>query len=225
MKQKIINKIGIIKTDFSDKFGIPRQSGRSNAKGTVILEKEYSNPDYIREIEGFSHIWLIFGFSLNEGKELSPLVRPPRLGGNKKVGVFASRSPFRPNGLGLSVVKLLGHEYINGQIKLNVSGVDILDGTPIYDIKPYIPSSDCVSNAFGGYSEEFTNYKLKVKFNDNLKEKFSEDKLATLIECLSDDPRPSYQKDDREYGMIFDNKNIKFKISGDTLTITDIEDK
>ena len=155
--------------------------------------------------------------------EHSPLVRPPRLGGNEKVGVFASRSPFRPNPIGLSSVKLEKVEITKDGATLLVSGVDLLDGTPIYDIKPYIPSSDCHVDAKGGYADNFTDYKLKVKFNCDIPKEFSQTKLTALTECLEDDPRPSYQQDGKVYGMKFDNFNIKFSVSEDTLYVIEFE--
>ena len=165
-----IKPIAYIKTDFNEKFGIPRQSGRvPSAKGKIIFENEFNSIDAVRCIEQFSHLWLIFGFNKNEVCKFSPTVRPPRLGGNEKVGVFASRSPFRPNGLGLSAVKFDGIEKLdNGKIAINVSGVDLLNDTPIYDIKPYIPSADKIENAIGGYADKFTEYKLKVEFSQRL---------------------------------------------------------
>ena len=224
MKEKTIEQIGYIKTDFKEKFGIPRQSGRSpSSAGEIVFLPKYNCPDAFREIEGFSHLWLIFDFSLVEKKEWSPLVRPPRLGGNKKVGVFASRSPFRPNNLGLSVVKLERVNITDKGVTLSVSGVDLLDGTPIYDIKPYIPSADCKIDAIGGYADGVKDYKVKVVFPDELKDKIPSDKIDALIECLSDDPRPSYQEDGREYGMNFAGRNVKFTVTDGVLTVINIE--
>ncbi len=216
--------IGYIKTDFKEKFGIPRQSGRSKSSvGRIIFYPEYRSPDAIRKIEGFSHLWLLFDFSLSHTTKWQPTVRPPRLGGNEKVGVFASRSPFRPNPIGLSSVKLVGIEKTNEGNTLLVSGVDLLDGTPIFDIKPYLPSTDCHTDAIGGYADQFTQYKLSVEFDENLKGLIPQDKLNSLIECLSDDPRPSYIDDEREYGLKFDQFNIKFIVKENTLTVTKVE--
>ncbi len=224
MHARSIKPIGYISTDFNEKFGIPRQSGRApSAKGIIRLQDDFNVPDAVRGLENFSHIWLIFDFSAVHTENLSPLVRPPRLGGNKKVGVFASRSPFRPNFLGLSSVKLEKTTFDDGDVCLVVSGADLLDGTPVYDIKPYIPFSDCHTEAIGGYSDENACHKLKVEIPDSLKDAFPEDKLQTLIECLSDDPRPSYQNDDREYGMRFSNKNVKFIVQNDTVVVIDIK--
>ncbi|MBQ7340463.1 MAG: tRNA (N6-threonylcarbamoyladenosine(37)-N6)-methyltransferase TrmO [Clostridia bacterium] len=221
MNKKIIEPVALIKTGFKEKFGIPRQSGRApSTMGEITLLGKYNNPDAVREIENFSHLWLIFGFSLNpETQTLS--VRPPRLGGNKKVGVFATRSPFRPNGLGLSSVKLERVDVCNG-VKLIVSGVDLVDGTPIYDIKPYIPHSDKIEDAVGGFSDEFIDYKLKVIMPNSLTSTPSKEILTQIVECLEDDPRPSYHNDDREYGFTYQDYNVKFKVDGKTLNIIDI---
>lgn len=216
--------IGYIKTDFKEKFGIPRQSGRApSTLGKIFFYPEYRNSDALREIEGFNYIWLLFDFSLSHTEKWQPTVRPPRLGGNKKVGVFASRSPFRPNPIGLSSVKLLGVEKTRDGDALFVSGVDLLDGTPIFDIKPYLPSSDCHVDAVGGYADQFTDYKLEVQFSDHLKGLIPAEKVDALIECLSDDPRPSYIEDEREYGLKFDAFNVKFTVKGKTLTVTKVE--
>ena len=220
-----IKPVAYIKTDFKEKFGIPRQSGRvKSLLATIVFEKEFRNPDAIREIEGFSHLWLIFDFSLAHKDAPSLTVRPPRLGGNRQVGVFASRSPFRPNYLGLSSVKLERVEKTDkyGHV-LIVSGADLLDGTPIYDIKPYLPSSDCHNDAVGGYADDFTDYKLKVKISEGALDNFPKDKLNALLDCLAEDPRPSYQDDGRVYGMNFAGYNVKFFVEGDTLTVCGLE--
>ena len=216
---KEIKPIAYIKNGFKDKFGIPRQSGKAEVISTVVFEREFSSPTAVKELDGFSHIWLIFGFSKNEG-EYHLSVRPPRLGGNKKVGVFASRSPFRPNNLGLSSVKLL--RVNNGS--LIVSGADLLDGTPIYDIKPYLTFTDCHQNAKCGYAEQFFDYKLKVE-NTSLLDGIEENIKKDIINCLELDPRPSYQEDGRIYGMTYDNYNIKFTVDGEVLYIKEIKKK
>ena len=224
MNQTVIKPVAIIQTDFKEKFGIPRQSGRApSLTARIVFTPEYRNPDAIRGIEGFSHLWLIFDFSLSHRKDFSPTVRPPRLGGNQRVGVFASRSPFRPNNLGLSSVKLVGVEEDekDGAV-LIVSGADLLDGTPIYDIKPYLPFADCHPDAVGGYADQQKDYHLELIFPERLKSLLPKDKLEGLIECLRDDPRPSYQNDDREYGMNFAGFEVKFKVANNTLTVTDI---
>ena len=220
--EKLIKPIAIIKTGFIEKFGIPRQSGRAPSSiGEIIFLDKFNDENAIKRIEEFSHLWLIFGFSANpETEALS--VRPPRLGGNEKVGVFASRSPFRPNGLGLSVVKLLEVKK-DKQISLMVSGVDLLDGTPIYDIKPYLPSADKIEDAIGGYADEVKDYKLNVEFSDELKSNIKEEYLPTIIECLKDDPRPSYHEDGREYGMTYFEYNVKFIVNNGTLKVISVE--
>lgn len=225
MDELYIKPIAYIKTDFPEKFGVPRQSGRVNSlTGKIIFNNEYQNPDAIRGIDGFSHLWLIFGFSLCDNKEWSPTVRPPRLGGNEKIGVFASRAPYRPNGLGLSSVKLLGVDKTenNGYI-LIVSGADLVDGTPIYDIKPYLPFTDCHTDAIGGYADKHKDYRLNLLFPEELLNLVDEDKKNALCDCLREDPRPSYQNDDREYGMKFDKYNVKFKVKDDVVTVFAVE--
>ena len=224
-KGKNILPIAFIKTDFKEKFGIPRQSGRvKSLKGEIVFESEYRNPDALREIEGFSHLWLIFDFSAAPYDTFSPTVRPPRLGGNKKVGVFASRSPFRPNGLGLSLVKLEEiRQNEKGENSLIVSGVDLLDNTPIYDIKPYVPMADSNENAKGGYTEETKNHFLTVSFPENLLNVLPEDKRQGAIEILREDPRPTYQEDGRIYTKSYAGFDISFTVCGDNLSVTDIK--
>ena len=220
----MIKPIAHIQTDFKEKFGIPRQSGRvSELVGKIIFSPEYQDPDYIRGIEEFSHLWLIFDFSLAHRDSFSPTVRPPRLGGNKRIGVFATRSPFRPNNIGLSSVKLLGIEATEkaGNI-LIVSGADILDGTPIYDIKPYIPYTDCHTDAVGGYADREQFHRLQVKYNDEALEIVPKEKRNTLISCLADDPRPSYHGDKREYAMSFAGFDVHFYVDDNILYITKI---
>ena len=219
-----IKPIAYIQSDFKEKFGIPRQSGRApSILSRVVFLPEYRTKDALRGIDGFSHLWLIFDFSLSHVKEFTPTVRPPRLGGNERVGVFASRSPFRPNSLGLSSVKLVNVEHTDnyGDV-LIVSGADLLDGTPIYDIKPYLPFTDCHIDATGGYAEKVKDYKLHVVVSNELLSVIPEEKRQGLIECLSDDPRPSYQDDGREYGMNYADFNVKFTVKDNTLTIKEI---
>lgn len=220
-----IEPIAKIYTDFKTKFGIPRQSRRVNELyAKIVFEKEFRNDECIRGIEQFSHLWLIWEFSENTDKKWSNTVRPPRLGGNKRVGVFATRSPFRPNSLGLSCVELIRVEDTANDGKvLIVSGADIMNGTPIYDIKPYIPYSDCVKDAKGGFSSEMNDYKLEVVFPSELESLVAKDKINALKSVLSDDPRPSYQNDDeRVYGFFFADYEIKFKVSENTLTVVDV---
>ena len=221
-----IKPIAYIYTDFKEKFGIPRQSGRAKSLvGRIVFEKEFSDEDAIRGIEDFSHLWLIFDFSEAHREKFSPTVRPPRLGGNKRVGVFASRSPFRPNSLGLSVVKLEKIEKSKQErITLIVSGIDILDNTPIYDIKPYLPYADAISDAKGGYGEDASGYRLELDFPYKLLKLIPEEKHEALKECLEDDPRPSYQKEEnRIYCMLFSDFDISFKVKDNKLSVVEIK--
>ena len=222
MEKFTIKPIAYINNDFKEKFGIPRQSGRSpSTLSKIIFYPEYRSSDALREITQFNYLWLIFDFSLCHIDTFSPTVRPPRLGGNKKVGVFASRSPFRPNSLGLSSVKLIK---IENETELIVSGADLLDGTPIYDIKPYLPSSDCHTDAIGGFADIHNEHKLQVVFPEELLKLIDKEKQAGLIECLSDDPRPSYIDDnERIYGMKYADYNVKFTVSDDILTVIQIQ--
>ena len=214
--------IATVENEYLEKFGIPRQSGRLNeVVSKIVFEREFSSPEAFKEIEGFSHLWLIFGFSKTEGKYLLS-VRPPRLGGNKKVGVFASRSPYRPNSIGLSSVKLLKVEHKNGITTLYVSGADLLNGTPIYDVKPYLTFTDCHTDAVNGYAEEFVDYKLKVE-NSSLLNCINEEKRNLIIKALEEDPRPSYHKDGREYGANLFGVEVKFKVENGTLFIIEVK--
>lgn len=219
-----IKPIAYIKTPFSEKFGIPRQSGRVKSLcGEIIFEKEFRNPDYIKDIEGFSHLWLIFDFSLSHKDNPSATVRPPRLGGNRRVGVFASRSPFRPNPIGLSVVKLEKIEYSeNKGTILTVSGVDLLDNTPIFDIKPYLPFADSIPDAVGGYADKEVSHRLEVEFLPDVLNILSDEDLSVLSECIAEDPRPSYQEDGKEYTFSFKNYEISFYVKNNTAFITKI---
>lgn len=219
-----IEPIAHIRTNFDEKFGIPRQSNLVNSVGKIVFEKRYRDPEALRGIEGFSHLWLIFDFSENHRESWSPTVRPPRLGGNVRVGVFASRSPFRPNSLGLSSVKLLSIEHDDefGDI-LVVEGVDMMDGTPIYDIKPYIRFSDCHEDAVSGFSDNVLEHSLKVEYDDEMLSIFTDAQRDELIGCLQQDPRPSYQDDGKEYGMSFAGHNVRFMVMDGILKISDVE--
>lgn len=223
---KIIEPIAYIRTDFKEKFGIPRQSGRVNSTiGKIVFYPKYCDVDAIRGIEGFSHLWLIFDFSKSHRDTYSPTVRPPRLGGNERIGVFASRSPYRPNSLGLSSVKLLGVEYDDslGNVLL-VSGADLLDGTPIYDIKPYLPFTDCHTNAVGGYADTFVDYSLTVNISEELLSIIAPDKQKAVIDCLAQDPRPAYQSDEnRVYSMRFADFDIHFTVKDKQLTVKSVD--
>ena len=220
-----MNVIARIYNDFPSKFGIPRQSGRiKELTGKIVFEKEFRNDEALRGIEQFSHLWLIWEFTESVQEQWSPTVRPPRLGGNERIGVFASRSPFRPNPIGISCVKLERIEKTerDGTV-LIVSSADLMSGTPIYDIKPYIPYTDCVTDAVGGYAEEHSGYKAEVEIPQKLLEKLPENKRAALIEVLRDDPRPAYQQnEERDYGFSFAGFEIKFRAKGSKITVTDI---
>lgn len=218
-----IKVIAHIHNDFTTKFGIPRQSGLTDLESIIVFEPEYQNADALRGIEGFSHLWLLWDFSLAHRKKWSPTVRPPRLGGNKRMGVFATRSPFRPNPIGLSSVKLLGVEKTHKGMVLRVSGADILSGTPIYDIKPYLPYTDSHPDAKGGFAEDRQKDFLKVEIENDLLNKIPKEKQAPLTEILSEDPRPHYiDNPNRIYGFEFSGFEVKFRVDGDTLYVTDI---
>ncbi len=218
--------IAHIHTDFSTKFGIPRQSGLVNElEGRIVFEKEYRIPEAVRGIEEYSHLWLVWCFSKAVRDGWSPTVRPPRLGGNKRVGVFATRSPFRPNPIGLSSVKLLRVEHTAdlGPV-IYVAGADLMDGTPIYDIKPYLPFTDSHPDAKGGFSDDVRDYSVKVSVPQTLIDIVPEEKRKALLSVLSGDPRPSYQNDEsRLYGFEFAGFEIKFSVYNDTLTVRSIE--
>lgn len=221
----MIEPVAHIYTDFNNKFGLPRQSGRvSSLLGRVVFEPKYRADEYIRGLEQFSHLWLIFDFSKAHKDNHSPTVRPPRLGGNTRIGVFATRSPFRPNNIGLSSVKLERIEKTaNDGNVLVVSGIDILNGTPIYDIKPYIPYADCHTDAVGGFADDNSEHYLKVEFENDTANILPKDVLESVIGCIADDPRPSYQSDEREYSMEFGGFDVHFKISSDTATVFEID--
>ncbi len=214
--------IARIRTDFSTKFGIPRQSGIvEELRGTVVFEPEYRDESALRGLEGFSHIWLIWQFSQAVREGWSPTVRPPRLGGNTRLGVFATRSPFRPNAMGLSCVRLVGIEHTarEGSV-LHVAGADLLDGTPIFDVKPYVPYADARPDALGGFAAAGAEKPLRVDFPAHLLEKVPQERRSALTGVLSCDPRPSYQDDpQRVYGLDFGGYNVKFTVGGETLTV------
>ena len=221
--------IAYIHTDFPEKFGVPRQSGLAKAlKGRIVFEPEYRNPDALRGLEGFSHLWLIWEFSANRRsvREWQPTVRPPRLGGNTHMGVFATRSPFRPNPLGLSCVKITSIQLDcpDGPV-INVTGADLMDGTPIYDIKPYIRYADARPEAVCGYVDQLQDRCLKVVLPGELADRVEDSTIIpSLVETLRLDPRPSYHDDpQREYGMSFAGYNVRFTVSNNTLTVIDIK--
>ena len=220
-----IKPIGRIRSPLKTKFGVPRQSGVIEVlKGEILMEAEYRHPDYFRGLEEFSHIWILWQFSKALGHRVSPTVRPPRFGGSRRVGVFASRSPFRPNCIGLSCVRLDRIE-IHSELGpiLHISGADLADDTPIYDIKPYLPYTDSRPDAVGGYTEKLNDLNLKVSFPKHLMEGIPESQRALLLEILSHDPRPAYQKDpDRIYGLEFDGFDIRFSVSDRSLDVKEV---
>lgn len=221
-----IKPIAHIYTDFDSKFGIPRQSGLvEELTGKIVFEPEYRRTEAVRGLDGFSHIWLIWQFSQSVTDKFSPTVRPPRLGGNRRVGVFASRSPFRPNSLGLSCVKLIKIDIECDKAPvIYVSGVDMLNFTPIFDIKPYVPVADSKYDAKEGYTEITKNHSLNVVDGENLLSRLGAEKRASAVKVLSNDPRPGYDEDaDKEYGMSFAGFNIRFQVDGETLNIKAVE--
>ena len=224
-----IRPVAYIRTEFPEKFGIPRQSGLAERlSGKIIFEKEFRNPDAFRGLSDFSHLWLIWEFSANRHSEWQPTVRPPRLGGNAHMGVFATRSPYRPNPIGLSCVELESIDFDDpeGPV-LYVRGADLMDGTPIYDAKPYIRYADSHPDAVCGYVDELSESKLRVKMSPELVAKVDDDDvLAAMVEMLSLDPRPSYHNDPhREYGLTFAGYNVKFVVSEGVMEVVDIQRK
>ena len=220
-----IQVIARMHSDFLSKFGIPRQSGLVDSlRSTIVFEPEFRNPDALRGIEDFSHLWIIWQFSEAVRQGWSPTVRPPRLGGNTRMGVFATRSPFRPNNLGLSSVKLLGVEQTEkyGAV-LHVGGADLMDGTPIFDIKPYIAYGDAHPDARGGFTDRAGDFLLNVDFPATLLSRLPEEKRDAAIGVLSHDPRPSYQRQpDRIYGLTFAGFDIRFQVQGNVLTVKEV---
>lgn len=216
--------IAYIENDFSDKFGIPRQGGLTSLPSIVRFTPPYRNADALRGIEGFSHLWLLWDFSEAHRDTWSPTVRPPRLGGNQRVGVFATRSPYRPNSIGLTAVRL-DEVVLKGKDTpyLVVTGADLLSGTPIWDIKPYLPQTDSIPDARGGFAEATADYHVQVHFPPELLARVPARLQAGLMEILSQDPRPSYQHDPtRIYGFTFGNMEVRFTVDGDTLTVVDV---
>ncbi len=217
--------IGHIETDFVTKFGLPRQSGICDGlHGRIVLEPEYRREEAFRGLEGFSHIWLLWKFSEAEREEWAPTVRPPRLGGNKRMGVFATRSPFRPNNIGLSCVRLEKIAYDEAESPvLYVSGIDMMNGTPIFDIKPYVPVADCRPDATDGFTQYTKDYSLEVDFPCELLEILPEDKREGALQMLSQDPRPSYIEDEeRIFGVMYAGYDIRFRVSENILTVCEV---
>lgn len=218
--------IAHIYTDFKTKFGLPRQSGLiEEISGKIVFEKQYRDENAFRGLEDFSHIWMLWEFSQSKRESWSPTVRPPLLGGNKRIGVFATRSPFRPNPIGLSCVRLEKIDFTKDEGPvLYVKGSDLMNGTPIYDIKPYLPYCDSRPDAVGGFTEDLGERRLAVEISEELLGRVPESKRRELLQVLGGDPRPSYQSDpERVYGFSFADMEVKFKVSDSTLTVTEIE--
>ncbi len=228
MEETVIRPIARFSCDLREKFGAPRQAGIVPAlEGRVVFEPAYRDPEALRGIEGFSHLWLIWEFSENRREDgaWSPTVRPPRLGGNRRMGVFATRSPFRPNGLGLSCVRLLGLEKdpVLGTV-LRVGGADLVDGTPIFDVKPYVPYADCHPEALSGFAPD-PGKTLELRFLPGLEEKVPPEKREALRGVLQNDPRPRYQRDpERVYGLRFGDQDLKFTVEDELLTVREISE-
>ena len=221
-----IEKIAVIRTDFAEKFGIPRQSGLvEELEAKIIFEPKYRDRSALKGLEGYSHIWLIWGFSEARRDSWSPTVRPPRLGGEKRVGVFATRSPFRPNSMGLSCVRIERIEWDTTEgPAIIVRGADMLDKTPIYDIKPFLPYADNHLDAKGGFAEQFADYSLEVTIPEKWEKEIPKGKLSAIRGVLSQDPRPSYQNDSKRiYGMEFAGMNIRFRVDGNELTVCEVQ--
>ena len=227
MESYAVKPIARLRCDLPDKFGLPRQAGIvEELEGLVVFEPEYRNPDALRGIEGFSHLWLIWQFSEAVRSNFSPTVRPPRLGGNTRVGVFATRSPFRPNALGLSCVRLLGVETdpALGPV-LRVGGADLMDGTPIFDVKPYLPYADSRPEARAGFAPD-SGATLAVAYLPGTQERIPAEKRAALTGVLANDPRPRYQNDpERVYGLRFAGRNVKFRVADGKLTVVAVEEE
>lgn len=228
MDSFIMEKIATIYNDFPSKFGIPRQSGLVLVRSKIVFEEKFRNDSALNGIVGFSHLWLVWYFSANGKSAFSPTVRPPRLGGNQRMGVFATRSPYRPNPIGLSSVKLLGMEKTQSQgTVLWVSGADLMSGTPVLDIKPYLPFTDCHPDAVGGFADDVKDYSLAVEAGGDVLSALPEEDRGLLCEILSNDPRPSYQKGEegREYGMDYGEWNVRFSVGGGVLKVISIESR
>lgn len=221
-----LKTIAHIRTEFPEKFGIPRQSGLVDAlRAVIVFEEPYRNPDALRGLEGYSHLWLIWQFSRSIREDWSPTVRPPRLGGNTRMGVFATRSPFRPNALGLSAVRLERIEPHSPEGPLLiVRGADLMDQTPIFDIKPYLPFADSYPDARGGFAAERFGHALTVQIADELLERIPETRREAALALLEQDPRPSYQNDpERIYGLRYAGLELRFRVEGDVLTVVEVE--
>lgn len=222
-----LKQIAVIYTDFPEKFGIPRQSGLADTRGKIVFEKEYRNPDALKGLEEYSHLWLLWGFSANKGsgETYRPMVRPPRLGGNQRVGVFATRSPYRPNPIGLSCVELIGIEKTKeAGMVIWVSGADLMDQTPIYDIKPYLSYTDAKPEAAGGFSDRVRDDRLEVEIEERWLAEVPVGQRKNLEKILSQDPRPSYQEDkQRIYGMVYAGMEVRFRVDRERLIVCGIQ--
>ena len=218
--------IARIRNPYDGKFGVPRQSGLvEQVVSKIVFEPEYRVAEALRGIEEFSHLWLIWAFDRAEREEWSPTVRPPRLGGNKRVGVFATRSPYRPNAIGLSCVKLLGVEKGNDGTVLKVAGADLMNGTPIYDIKPYLPYADCHPEATGGFTDRTEKRKVQVVIPEEITGKLNAEEQEMLTAVLQEDPRPAYQDDpERVYAFEFGGKHVEFKVEGNVLSVIQVRE-
>jgi len=220
--EAIIEPIAYMRSDFPTKFGIPRQSGLAESlRSTIVFEPKYRNADALRGLEDFSHLWLIWQFSEAVRTVWTPTVRPPRLGGNTRMGVFATRSPYRPNSVGMSCLKLESIDHENGV--LQVSGMDMCSGTPVYDIKPYLTFTDSKPDAVSGFADEKKDYSIKVIIPDEIGKKLPKEKLAGLMGALGDDPRPAYKREEeKEYGFSYAGKEVKFVYKNGVLVVTEI---
>ena len=217
--------IARIHNAYDEKFGVPRQSGLADeVLSEIVFEKEYRVEEALRGIEDFSHLWLIWAFDRTERETWSPTVRPPRLGGNQRVGVFATRSPFRPNAIGLSCVRLVGKEKTKDGVVLRVAGADLMNGTPIYDIKPYLPYADCKPEATGGFTDSTEKRTVQVEIPEAISRKLKPEAEEALRAVLKEDPRPAYQEDpERVYGFRFSGKEVRFKVQDGTLYVMEIK--
>lgn len=217
--------IARVHTPFAEKFGVPRQSGLAPTPGRIVFEPPYRNPDALRGVEGFSHLWLVWVFDRADRESWSPTVRPPRLGGNQRMGVFATRSPFRPNPIGLSCVELTGVEWETPEgTVLHIRGADLVDGTPLLDIKPYLPYCDAKSDATGGFTDGLHSAALRVDCPAGLLETLPPEEREGLLAVLANDPRPRYQDDpDRVYGMTYGGRNVTFRVAEGTVLVTGID--
>ncbi len=221
-----ISKIAHIECDLKSKFAVPRQSGAvKELKGKIVFEREYSEPEAFRGLEEYTYLWVIWQFSMNTGRKWSPTVRPPILGGNTRVGVFATRSSFRPNNLAMSVVKIENiYRSANGNMTICVSGIDMMDGTPVFDIKPYIPKWDARNDACGGFTDKHEKQLLDVICDEELVKCFDFEQRNTLIKLLEQDPRPAYKKNqDRSYGFLYADHEVKFHVEGTRLIVDEVE--